>query len=98
MPKPNHSLISRQLYGTTSGALAEKHSINSVVPELDSAVEELDATIRSLEEEEAELTKAIQQTVGSMSDLRYGRLANGQLRKQVLEGLETVQETCQSRR
>lgn len=42
--------------------------------------------------------RSIQQTVGSMSDLRYGRLSNGQLRKQVLEGLQTVQETCELRR
>lgn len=88
----------RQLYGASSGALAEKHNINSIVPELDSAVEELDAAIRDLEQEEANLTRTIQQTVGSLSDLRYGRLSNGQLRKQVIEGLETVQQTCQARR
>lgn len=89
--------VPKQLYGTASGVRAEKHTLASIVPELDNAVEELAATVRRLEQEEADLTEAIQQTVGSLSDLRYGRLANGQLREQVLEGLETVQETCQSR-
>lgn len=89
--------VPKQLYGTASGVRPEKHTLASIVPELDNAVEELTATVRCLEQEEADLTEAIQQTVGSLSDLRYGRLANGQLREQVLEGLETVQETCQSR-
>jgi centromere-localized protein 2 len=74
-----------------------KHNINTIIPELDSSVEELDAAIQSLEKEEAELLQSIKQTVGSMSDLRYGRLSNGQLRKQVLEGLQIVQETCGTR-
>lgn len=71
-----------------------KHDIHSIIPELDSSAEELNAAIESLEKEEAELLQSIKQTVGSMSDLRYGRLSNGQLRKQVLEGLQIVQETC----
>lgn len=61
-------------------------------------MEELDTAIKSFEEEEAELLYAIKQTVGGMSDLRYGRLSNAQLSKQVLDGLQTVQETCESKR
>lgn len=91
-------LTGQQLYGPVAGAPALKHNINSIIPELDSAAEELDATIQKLEEEEAELLQSLQQTVGAMSDLRYGRLANGQLSKQILEGLQTVQETCEARR
>ncbi|ROW02597.1 hypothetical protein VPNG_07877 [Cytospora leucostoma] len=87
-------LIKVQLYGVASGVAVSKHNINSIIPELDSSAEELDAAIQSLEKEEAELLQSIKQTVGSMSDLRYGRLSNGQLRKQVLEGLQIVQETC----
>lgn len=74
-----------------------KHDIHSIIPELDSSAEELNAAIESLEKEEAELLQSIKQTVGSMSDLRYGRLSNGQLRKQVLEGLQIVQETCKTK-
>ncbi|ROV97111.1 hypothetical protein VMCG_07501 [Cytospora schulzeri] len=89
--------IERALYGAASGAAVAKHNINSIIPELDSSAEELDAAIQSLEKEEAELLQSIKQTVGSMSDLRYGRLSNGQLRKQVLEGLQNVQETCETK-
>lgn len=90
--------IERALYGPGSGGLASKQNINSIIPELDSSADELSATIQELEQEEAELLQSIKQTVGSMSDLRYGRLSNSQLGKQILEGLEAVQETCESRR
>lgn len=53
--------------------------------------------MQALEKEEAELMQSLKQTVGSMSDLRYGRLSNGQLTEQVLDGLQNVQETCQAR-
>lgn len=75
-----------------------KHNINSIVPELDTSAEELEATIESLEREEADLLQALKQTVGGMSDLRYGRFSNNQLGKQVIEGLHAVQETCESKR
>lgn len=74
-----------------------KHDLESIIPELDSSAEELDAAIQGLEKEEAELLQSIKQIVGSMSDLRYGRLSNGQLGQQVLEGLSNVQETCKTK-
>lgn len=75
-----------------------KHDIHSIIPELDSSSEELEATIQKVKQEEAELLQSLKQTVGTMSDLRYGRLSNNQLTRQVLEGLQTVQETCEPRR
>ncbi|EPE05298.1 hypothetical protein F503_03903 [Ophiostoma piceae UAMH 11346] len=69
-------------------------SLMSTVSGLGSAVEDLEAEVRLLEEEEAQLLQTVQQAVGSLSDLRYGRLANPQLRDQVLEGLDNVQATC----
>lgn len=91
-------LTGLQLYGPDSGAPALKHNIRSIISDLDGAVGELDASIQKLEKEEADLLQSLQQTVGAMSDLRYGRLANGQLSRQILDGLQTVQETCESRR
>lgn len=91
-------LTGPQLYGPASGGPALKHDINAIIPELDSSAEELDAAVQKLGLEEASLLQAIKQAVGSMSDLRYGRLSNGQLTKQVLEGLQTVQETCETRK
>ena len=58
---------------------------------------ELESELQLLGEEEAALLSSIQQTVGGMSDLRYGRFANGQLRDQVLEGLASLRDTCKSK-
>ncbi|PSR75296.1 Cnl2/NKP2 family protein-domain-containing protein [Coniella lustricola] len=90
--------IERALYGSKSGVSAKRHNIRSIIPELDSAADELEAAAKRLEDEEAELLQSIKQTVGSLSDLRYGRLSNAQLSKQVLDGLQTVQETCEAAR
>lgn len=92
------SLGGDQLYGAASGARKLKHSLNSIVPELDAAGESLEATIEALEREEAELLGEIKQTVGAMSDLRYGKFSNGQLGTEIVDGLRTVRETCESKR
>lgn len=89
--------MTKQLYGAAAGARRLKHNLNSIVPELDTSAEELEATIQHLEREEAELLQEIKQTVGGMSDLRYGRFSNSQLGKQVIDGLQAVQETCESK-
>jgi len=34
-------------------------------------------------------------TVGGLSDLRYGRLANGKLREEILEGLGRLEQACE---
>ncbi|KAI9644266.1 hypothetical protein NHQ30_007621 [Ciborinia camelliae] len=67
------------------------HSLHSILPALSSAVEDLEDEIQRLDAEAEELVKEMQNTVGGLSDLRYGRLANGGLRAQVLEGLERVE-------
>ncbi len=61
---------------------------------MEDAAEAIEAELRQLEKQEARLLSLIQDTLGGMSDLRYGRLANGQLRDQVLEGHANLQETC----
>ncbi|CAK7206213.1 hypothetical protein SEUCBS139899_009000 [Sporothrix eucalyptigena] len=71
------------------------HTLTSIVPELDAAIHDLEAEVQQLEEEEARLLALVQQSIGNLSDLRYGRLANPQLRDQVLEGLQNVQATCE---
>jgi len=55
----------------------------------------VEAELQRLEAEEAQLLESAKQTVGNLSDLRYGRLSNSKLREQVLEGLQNVQETCE---
>lgn len=83
-----------QLFGQASGSRSQSHTLNSIIPELDKTVTEVEAQIRQLEEEETRLLESIQQTVGGFSDLRYGRLANSQLREEILEGLRTLQHAC----
>jgi len=83
--------VESALFGPTSNLPVSKpHTLNSVLPELDIAVKDLEDEISRLDAEAESLLEAMQSTVGSLSDLRYGRLANHQLREQVLEGLERL--------
>jgi len=68
-----------------------------VLPELRSAAEDLSAEIQSLEYEAEALLSEIRTTVSGMSDLRYGRLSNGQLREEVLQGLSGLDNVCHRR-
>jgi centromere-localized protein 2 len=86
-----------QLFGQDSGAKADKHTLNSIVPELDGAAGALEAEIEKLREEEAALSESIRQTIGGLSDLRYGKFANGQIKDEVIEGLASLQDTCESK-
>ncbi|KAK1473309.1 Cnl2/NKP2 family protein [Colletotrichum cuscutae] len=85
--------IERALFGA-AGAQDPKHTINSIVPEMDTAIADLEAEIQELEAQEAKLMESVKQTVGSMSDLRYGRLANPKLGEDVIQGLKSVQDAC----
>lgn len=55
---------------------------------------DIEQELQKLEEEEASLLESVKQTVGSMSDLRYGRLSNPKLRDDILDGLTDFQESC----
>jgi centromere-localized protein 2 len=61
-------------------------------------VQDLEEEVKQLEQEEAALLASVQQTVGGMSDLRYGRLANPELRDEVIEGLQAVQRACDEKK
>ncbi|AEO71749.1 b9cc7c2f-3ac6-49df-87cb-7e09bdcfe99f [Thermothielavioides terrestris] len=83
-----------RMLGNWSEAQNSRHSLATILPEMEGAVGELEAELQLLEEEEAALLASVRQTVGAMSDLRYGRLANSQLPEQVLDGLANLQEIC----
>ena len=74
-----------------------KHSLASILPDMEGAIGALEAELQLLEEEEASLLASVRQTVGAMSDLRYGRLANSQLPEQVLDGLGNLEEICRTK-
>lgn len=90
--------IENALFGATSNLpVLKQYTLTSILPELESAVEDVEDEIRRLEEEVETLLEEIGGTVGGLSDLRYGRLANGQLREQVLEGLGRLESACEKR-
>lgn len=64
------------------------------MPELEKAVNELEGEMKRLAEEETRLRASVGQNIGSLSDLRYGRLGNNRLPEEVLESLSHLQETC----
>ena len=87
----------QKLAGSLPNSKNPKHNINSIIPELEGAIHQLESELQLQGDEEAALLASLQQTVGSMSDLRYGRLANGKLPEEVLEGLANLHETCKGK-
>lgn len=88
----------KQLFGPASRTQTSKHTLNSIIPDLEKAIRDLESELGDLENEETNVLASVQQTVGNLSDLRYGRLGNNKLPEQVLEGLENLQETCKGDR
>ncbi|KYK55307.1 hypothetical protein DCS_07270 [Drechmeria coniospora] len=71
-----------------------KQTLTSMVPEIDGAVLALEAETKRLQDEESALLGSVKQIIGGLSDLRYGKLANRQLRDEVLDGLDSLQAAC----
>ena len=87
-----------QLFGITSSLpVSRSHTLSFILSDMESAVEDVEDEIRKLEEEVQMLSESMKATVGEMSDLRCGRLANGQLREQVLDGLSRLDSSCEKR-
>jgi centromere-localized protein 2 len=64
------------------------------LPDLESAAIQVEEEARRLEEEADLLLESIQGTVGALSDIRYGRLANGKLPEQVSSVLTRLETSC----
>lgn len=88
--------IERALFAN-AGQGVSRHNLRSIIPELDSAVQDLEAEVQRLEAEEEALQESIRQTVGGLSDLRYGRLSNQRLPDEVIQGLRTLQQQCDTK-
>ncbi|KAL2149676.1 hypothetical protein VTH82DRAFT_8328 [Thermothelomyces myriococcoides] len=86
-----------RMLGNWSEPQNAKHDLASILPDMEGAISALEAELQLLEEEEESLLDSVRQTVGAMSDLRYGRLANSQLPEQVLDGLGNLEEICRSK-
>ena len=66
------------------------HTLRTILPTLDTATEEIEAEIALLELEAETLLAGIRNTVGGLSDLRYGKFRNQEVVEGVKEGLEAV--------
>lgn len=96
-PRANTDRRCLQLFGDVSGAASAKHTLNSVIPELEGAAGVLHAELAYLKEEEATLLDSVQQTIGALSDLRYGKFANGRIGEGVIDGLKNVEAACENK-
>ncbi|KAI1006745.1 hypothetical protein K3495_g1471 [Podosphaera aphanis] len=74
----------------------ESHTLESLISEMRQAKEVMENEIQRLKEEEQKELKEIQSIVGSLSDLRYGKLANPQLRQQAIEGCLRLEKICET--
>ncbi|KAK4162186.1 centromere-localized protein 2 [Cladorrhinum sp. PSN259] len=86
-----------RMLGSVPKNQTPKHDLHSIISGLEDAINELESQLQLHKEEEASLLASVKQTVGGMSDLRYGRLANPKLPDQILEGLADLQETCREK-
>jgi centromere-localized protein 2 len=50
-----------------------------------------------LQEDEAALLDSVQQTIGALSDLRYGKFSNGQISDEVIDSLKNVEAACENK-
>lgn len=92
-----HLLTTGQLFAEESGAKKSEHTLDTILPELQGASAAIQAEITRLREEEAAITQSIKQTVDRLGDLRYGNMADSSLKDDVLDGLASLQETCESK-
>ncbi|KAM3481739.1 hypothetical protein MY5147_000536 [Beauveria neobassiana] len=86
--------MDRALFAGDSAAKKAKHTLDSILPELDGAAGAVEAEIAKLRQQEADLRETIAHTIADLGDLRTGSLTNQQLPDEVLDGLENLQEIC----
>lgn len=68
-----------------------------MIPELDGAIGALEAELEKLKEEEAALLESVKQTIGGLSDLRYSKFANGQIKDEIIDGLGNMETACENK-
>jgi centromere-localized protein 2 len=59
------------------------------------ATDGVEAELQALEEEAEALLTEINTSVGGLSDLRYGKFANAQVKEEVLQGLGGLEAACE---
>ncbi|KAI9739406.1 MAG: hypothetical protein M1818_005094 [Claussenomyces sp. TS43310] len=88
-------VIENALFGSTSNLpIPQPHTLLSILPAIEAASQDVLLEIQALEEETKALLADVASTVGGLSDLRYGRFANGQAKQEVLAGLDGLKTAC----
>lgn len=83
-----------KLYGDKSGIKSTKHTLQSILPDLEGAAGALEDEIQQLHDDEERLISSIAQTVDSLASLRYGDFSNPRINELVAEELVALQEEC----
>jgi centromere-localized protein 2 len=84
-----------QLFGQTSNLPSGKpHTVESITAELESAALDIEAEIRKMDEEAEKVLEEIEGTVDGLSDLRYGKLPDADLGREVLDRLKRIESIC----
>ncbi|CAG8979156.1 hypothetical protein HYALB_00000290 [Hymenoscyphus albidus] len=87
--------VEEVLFKSTANLPTPKpHTLFSIIPALEEATALVEDEIQRLDAEAEELLREIESTVGGLSDLRYGKLANGKLPEEVLGGLRRLEDSC----
>ena len=78
---------------------AKPHTLRSIVPELESACEDVAMEIEEIEADIQSLLQNMQDSVGTLSDLKYGKLgrtsnASDAVRTETIERLKELQGVC----
>lgn len=81
--------------------VVKPHSLETLLPEMESAVNALEAEIEAIEARREALLEEMKATVGELSDLRYGKFAravsgSGTVKDEVESGLKTLSDVCES--
>jgi centromere-localized protein 2 len=91
-----------QLFGP-AGSLSRKdrrHTMDSLLHEMEHTCHELEAETQHAEAEAEEVLRHMKETVGALSDLRYGKFAKapsmevGGMEGEVVKALKGLEEAC----
>ena len=75
------------------------HTLSTILPVMERACTDLEAEIATLESQRRAVLEDLEDTVGGLSDLRYGKFSQpigekNHVRTDVLQGLQGLEEAC----
>jgi len=89
---------------TLPATLSANHTATSLMSAMATATTDLEDEISALDADISDILKHMTETVGSLSDLRYGKFAktpgvgDGEMERSVLTGLKELEDVCTGQR